>query len=51
MTSNAQLLAMPAEPAYVPTMPATLMTAEELLYTSVPNKRTELIRGVSFATQ
>jgi Uma2 family endonuclease len=35
---------MPAEPAYVPDMPP-LMTAEELLYTSVPNKRTELVRG------
>jgi Uma2 family endonuclease len=37
---------MTAEPAYVPRMPATLMTAEELLYASVPNKRTELVRGV-----
>jgi len=35
---------MPAERAYVPNMPQ-LMTAEELLYTSVPNKRTELVRG------
>jgi Uma2 family endonuclease len=26
-------------------MPAELMTAEELLYTSIPNKRTELVRG------
>jgi len=35
---------MPAEHAYVPEMPQ-LMTAEELLYTRVPNKRTELVRG------
>src|SRR5439155_16361844 len=35
---------MPAEHAYVPDMPQ-LMTAEELLYTNVPNKRTELVRG------
>ena len=35
---------MPAEHAYVPDMPA-LLTAEELLYTNVPNKRTELVRG------
>jgi len=37
---------MPAERAYVPPMPATLMTAEELLYANIPNKRTELVRGV-----
>jgi len=36
---------MPAEHAYVPNMTPPLMTAEELLYTSVPNKRTELVRG------
>ena len=36
---------MPAEHAYVPDMPQ-LMTAEELLYTNVPNKRAELVRGV-----
>src|SRR5882672_2601564 len=35
---------MPAERAYVPDMPQ-LITAEELLYTNVPNKRTELVRG------
>ena len=34
---------MPAERAYVPDM--SLMTAEALLRTSVPNKRTELVRG------
>jgi len=35
---------MPAERAYVPDM-TTLMTAEELLRTSAPNNRTELVRG------
>ncbi len=35
---------MPAERAYVPDM-SHLMTAEELLYANVPNKRTELVRG------
>ena len=34
---------MPAKPSYVPSM--TLLTAEELLQTSIPNKRTELVRG------
>jgi Uma2 family endonuclease len=37
---------MPAEPAYVPNMSATLMTAEELLHANIPDKRTELVRGV-----
>jgi len=37
---------MPAERAYVPNMPATLMTAEELLQANIPDKRTDLIRGV-----
>jgi len=39
---------MHAEPAYVPVMspPATLMTAEDLLQTRFPDKRTELVRGV-----
>jgi len=36
---------MPAEPAYVPDMPA-LMTAEELLHVHLPNQRSELVRGV-----
>ncbi len=38
---------MPAEPAYVPGMslPAP-MTAEELLELNIPDKRTELVRGV-----
>ena len=37
---------MPAEPTYVPKMPATLMTAEELLHANIPDKRSELVRGV-----
>jgi len=38
---------MSAERAYVPAMSlATLMTAEELLALSIPDKRTELVRGV-----
>jgi len=36
---------MPAERAYVPGMSLPLMTAEDLLHTSMPNKRTELVRG------
>lgn len=36
---------MPAERAYVPGMSSPLMTAEDLLHTSMPNKRTELVRG------
>ncbi len=36
---------MPAEPSYVPTM-LSLMTAEELLHLNIPDKRTELVRGV-----
>ena len=35
---------MSAQHAYVPDM-TPLMTAEELLHTSMPNKRTELVRG------
>lgn len=39
---------MHAERAYVPTVSpdATLMTADELLRAPIPNKRTELLRGV-----
>jgi Uma2 family endonuclease len=37
---------MHAERAYVPKMAPTLMTAEELLHTHLPNKRVELVRGV-----
>src|SRR5437016_13847782 len=38
---------MPAERAYVPVMPPTpaLMTADELLHLSVPDKCTQLVRG------
>lgn len=36
---------MSSEAAYVPDMPATLMTAEELLRLHVPDRRTELVRG------
>ena len=38
---------MPAERAYVPDMtaPPPLLTAEDLLETSIPNKETELVRG------
>jgi Uma2 family endonuclease len=43
-TDETTWLPMPAERAYVPDM-AQLMTAEELLYTNVQNKRTELVRG------
>src|SRR5437667_5394634 len=42
---------MPAERAYVPSMPPTQMTAEELLNASIPNKRTELVRGVLFVRE
>jgi Uma2 family endonuclease len=38
---------MPAEPAYVPPMhPAAPLTAEQLARLEIPNKRTELVRGV-----
>ena len=37
---------MPAERAYVPPMAPALMTAEELLHTSIPDKRVELVRGM-----
>ncbi len=37
---------MSAEHSYVPHMSQTLLTAEQLLQTSIPNKRTELVRGV-----
>jgi Uma2 family endonuclease len=39
-------LAMSTERAYVPNMLPPLMSAEDLLHTSVPDKRTELVRGV-----
>ena len=37
---------MPAERAYVPNMSPLLMTAEELLHASIPDKDVELVRGV-----
>ena len=37
---------MRAEHAYVPNMTKTLMTAEQLFETNIPNKHTELVRGV-----
>ncbi len=38
---------MPAEPSYVPPMTASdLLSAEELLHLSIPDKRVELVRGV-----
>lgn len=37
---------MPAEPAYVRRMAPALLTAEELLHTSIPDKRVDLVRGV-----
>src|SRR5256886_15602474 len=37
---------MPTDRVYVRSMPAALMTAEELLQTSIPDKRVELVRGV-----
>jgi len=38
---------MPTERAYVPNVsPHGLMTAEELLHVRIPNKRTELVKGV-----
>jgi hypothetical protein len=38
---------MPAERAYVPSMPpTTLMTAGELLQARIPDKHVELVRGV-----
>lgn len=37
---------MPAEHAYVRNMAPPLMTAEELLHTSTPDKRVDLVRGV-----
>src|SRR6059058_1626289 len=37
---------MPTDRVYVPSMPAALMTADELLRTSIPDKRVELVRGI-----
>src|SRR2546430_12424597 len=44
---SSDLVAMPAERAYVPAMPpAAPLTAEELLALPIPDKRVELVRGV-----
>jgi Uma2 family endonuclease len=45
LNNSTHLLAMPAEPAYVRNMGVTLMTADELLLTSIPDKLVELVRG------
>src|SRR5207249_1946337 len=37
---------MPSDRVYVRSMPPALMTAEELLQTSIPDKHVELVRGV-----
>jgi Uma2 family endonuclease len=37
---------MPAEPAYVPPMTASRLTAEDLLYLHLPDKHAELVKGV-----
>jgi len=37
---------MPAERVYFPNMPPAFMTADELLRTSIPDKRVELVRGI-----
>ena len=42
---------MPAERVYVPSMPPALMTADELLRTSIPDKRVELVRGILVVRQ
>ncbi|HUK22228.1 MAG TPA: Uma2 family endonuclease [Gemmatimonadales bacterium] len=36
---------MPEKRVYVPDMTAPLMTVEDLLHTSIPDKRTDLVRG------
>ena len=40
------MLAMPAERAYVPNVTPLLITAEDLLHTSIADKHVELVRGV-----
>jgi Uma2 family endonuclease len=44
LRENRQILAVSADPSYVPAM--SLMTADELLRTPLPDKRVELVRGV-----
>src|SRR5947207_13453265 len=45
-TVNRHSVAMSTDRVYVRSMPPVLMTAEELLHTSIPDKRVELVRGV-----
>ena len=42
---------MSTDRVYVRSMPSVLMTAEELLHTSIPDKRVELVRGVLVARE
>ena len=46
MTTARISVDMGAEPVYVPHMPAALVTADELLRLNLPDKRTELVKGV-----
>lgn len=46
MTMSSHLLAMTGKPSYVRNMAGTLMTADELLLTHIPDKQVELVRGV-----
>ena len=46
MPTSHSFLAMPAERTYVRKMPPAFMTADELLHTSIPDKRVALVRGV-----
>jgi Uma2 family endonuclease len=45
LSAYSDVVAMPAEPSYVPSMTTPLLTAEELLHANIPGKRTELVRG------
>jgi Uma2 family endonuclease len=42
---------MPADRAYVPSMPPALMTADDLLHVRIPDKRVELVRGVLIVSE
>src|SRR5207249_6587320 len=50
-TVNRHSLAMLSDRVYVRSMPPVLMTAEELLHTSIADKRVELVRGVLVARE
>ena len=50
-TVNRHSVAMLSDRVYVRSMPPVLMTAEELLHTSIPDKRVELVRGVLVARE